>query len=213
MDVVLFTPAHLGAREMALLPKLAASGIVRLHARWPAADERQARCWLEEFPDTVRKLTVLHQHHTLAGDYGVLGVHDKDRAERTPEALTLEKRRPEETTPERGAFRSRACHNPGQLALHYGAYDTLIAAPVFPSLSKPGHDPVVADWKIEALKKVRPTTNESRTRLCALGGIDAGRVAASAQLGFDEVAVLGAVWQSAQPLGALARILTEARRL
>lgn len=213
MDVVLFTPAHLGAREMALLPQLAASGIVRLHARWPEADERQARGWLEDFPDTVRKLTVLHQHHTLAGDYGVLGLHDKDRVARTPRALPIERQRPQGTTPELGAFRSRACHNPGQLALHYGAYDTLIAAPVFPSLSKPGHDPVVADWKIEALKKVRPTTNESRTIICALGGIDAGRVAACARLGFDEIAILGAVWHAAQPLDALARIITEARSL
>jgi thiamine-phosphate pyrophosphorylase len=83
------------------------------------------------------------------------------------------------------------------------AYDRLLVSPVFPSLSKPGYGP---SEKLPAADLRAVLALPRRAEVIALGGIDASRIAASCELGFDGVAVLGAVWLATDPLGAFNEI-------
>jgi thiamine-phosphate pyrophosphorylase len=50
------------------------------------------------------------------------------------------------------------------------------------------------------------TPDERRTTVLALGGVTAGRLPQIRALGFDGVAVLGAVWQAEDPVAAFCEL-------
>lgn len=88
--------------------------------------------------------------------------------------------------------------------------DVIALGPVFPTTSKPRPDPVVG---LETLRRLRRRTAKP---LVAIGGIDAGNIAAVLAAGADAAAVLGAVCGGAEAgPGAAdpARVGSNCRRL
>jgi thiamine-phosphate pyrophosphorylase len=84
-----------------------------------------------------------------------------------------------------------------------GHYDAVLYSPVFASVSKPGHAP----GKATRLDRLPPILSERRgaakkTTVYALGGIKADNLSTAASLGFDGAAVLGSVWNAADPVAA-----------
>lgn len=194
------------ARELRLLPLLADCGVARVHARWPGACVDTARAWLKALPADMRSSMVLHQHHELSAEFQVLGCHVKENQE--PPAIQAAASAGGPTR-----FWSRACHHPEQLVRHCGAYDSLLAAPVFEALSKPGHKPVITDWNLGRFHSLRESRGPRRSHCCALGGVTHQRLEECAQQGFDEAAVLGAVWLATAPVAALRQIISRAKDL
>ena len=68
--------------------------------------------------------------------------------------------------------------------------DVIAVGPVFPTTGKERPDPVVG---LEFVRRARGLLGHSKKRLVAIGGIDAGNVAAVLAAGADAAAVLGAV--------------------
>ncbi len=110
-------------------------------------------------------------------------------------------------------FTSRSCHDLATLRGVLGHYDSAFFGPVFPSISKPGYateltaqvERGVPPNEISSLLNSR-TSCERRTAVLALGGITADRLPQIRALGFDGVAVLGAVWQADDPVAAFGEI-------
>jgi thiamine-phosphate pyrophosphorylase len=130
----------------------------------------------------------------------------------------------------RSTFTSRSCHDLTTLRAALGHYDSVFFGPVFPSISKPGYTTELT-VKVERVvptrslknkdlnasgRRVPPTeissllnsrtANGRRTAVLALGGITAERLPQVRALGFDGVAVLGAVWQANDPVAAFCEI-------
>ena len=80
-----------------------------------------------------------------------------------------------------------------------GRYAAVFLSPVFPSISKQGYRPKMALASI-AEQLARRTEGERKTEVIALGGVTPANAASCAELGFDGVAVLGAIWLAEQPL-------------
>jgi thiamine-phosphate pyrophosphorylase len=78
-----------------------------------------------------------------------------------------------------------------------GHYDSVFVSPVFPSISKHNFGPTGAlpEARLRGLLSAR-TTAQRRTTVFALGGITAANASRCGALGFDGVAVRGAIWQS-----------------
>ena len=108
---------------------------------------------------------------------------------------------------------SRSCHDVSTLRISLGCFDAVFFSPVFPSISKLGCRPRAeyCEEDLAVLLAAR-TAAERRTEVIALGGITAERVARCGGLGFDGVAVLGAVWQAADPVAAFCAIQQTAGR-
>lgn len=184
--VVITSPKPL-RREIERIGELIDRGVSRVHLRWPTCSRSELSANILRIADRHRRKLVLHQHHELAQALGVEGCHWRDG---TPH--------PSGQTP---AFRSRACHTAEALLDACGVYDSLLVAPVFPSISKPGHLPVVSDWRLGELQRLRDRLPTGRpSRACALGGVTPSTIHECHALGFDEVAVLGWVWSSGEPL-------------
>lgn len=195
MNLVVISPEHDNPRELALVGQMFAASLARYHVRKPGWSRDQLGPWLREVPPAWRSRVVLHQHHEYVDALGLGGRHwrDDDEAPAAP--------------PRDGKLASRSCHDLGTLRAALGRYDAVFFGPVFPSISKPGHGPRagVSLDEISALL-ARRSADERRTSVIALGGITPENAARALALGFDGVAVLGALWQSADPLRAFSEL-------
>lgn len=195
MKPVVISPEHDDPREVAILAQLFAAGLDRYHVRKPHASLPQLESWLRALPTAWHSRLALHQHHALVATLNLGGVHWRDPGTPPPS-------RPASPDPAlgRSGFASRSCHDLATLRAALGRYDAVFFSPVFPSLSKPGHAPGPdASFDELAALLARRTADERRTAVLALGGITAETAPRALGLGFDGVAVLGAIWQAADP--------------
>jgi thiamine-phosphate pyrophosphorylase len=203
MKPVVISPADHDTREPTVLGRLLETGLERYHVRKPGWTLEQLSRLLAPWPRAWRARVVLHHHHELVAQLGLGGRHwpgdDADPAASAPPA-------PDGLT-------SRSCHDLAILRAALGRFDAVFFGPVFPSLSKPGHGlrPETDFAAVSALLAAR-TPTERRTRVLALGGITAATAPRALALGFDGVAVLGAIWQAADPVRAFAEISSSPAR-
>jgi thiamine-phosphate pyrophosphorylase len=186
---VVISPDVFDPREPAVLAGLFAAGLERYHVRKPAASAADLEAWLRALPEAWRPRLVLHSHHELVAKLNLGGRHDRASA---IEGLG-------DAAP--GVFTSRSCHDLTQVRAALGVYDGIFVSPIFPSVSKPGYGPTGAlpEAELRAVLTVR-TPAQRCTEVIALGGINPANAARCRELGFDGVAVLGALWQAADPL-------------
>jgi thiamine-phosphate pyrophosphorylase len=226
MKLVVISPEHDEPREIAVLGALFAAGLERYHVRKPHWSAAQLETWLRALPVEWRPRLVLHSHHELVARLGLGGRHWRDEkggAACPQDALSA-------LRSTRSTFTSRSCHDLATLRTALGHYDSVFFGPVFPSISKPGYTTELTvqvergvstrSFKNEDLnasgRRVPPTelssllnsrtANERRTAVLALGGVTAARLPQIRELGFDGVAVLGAVWQADDPAAAFCEI-------
>ena len=195
MKLIVITSETLDPHEPAVLAALFAAGLERCHVRKPSASRGALAAWLEAVPGEYRSRLVLHQHHDLVTELSLGGRHWRD----TSEAPLI--------PPMDGTLTSRSCHELATLRAAFGSYASVFFSPIFSSISKSGHGPAGA-WTQEELSGLlrRHTMAERRTQVFALGGVTAENTAQCRALGFDGVAVLGAVWSAADPRRAFAQI-------
>ncbi len=192
MKLIVISPEAEDSREHSTLTELFAAGLTSYHLRKPTWSRAQLAAWLHAVPSAFHPRLVLHTHHDLATEFALGGLHDRE--EPNPKCHLIG-----------DTFRSRAVHDLPTLLASLDTSDRLLVSPIFPSLSKPGHTP---DARLAPAELKSVLTLPRRAEVIALGGIDATRIAACHELGFDGVAVLGAIWQSADPVGAFAELQT-----
>ncbi len=205
MKLVVLSPAVAAPREPAVLAALFAAGLERYHVRKPGWTFAELAMWLRALPWAWRPRLVLHQHHELVAELGLGGRHwrDENGSAGVAPAQTLNVGE----TPAVPGFTSRSCHDLAAVRAALGQYDSVFFGPVFSSISKPGHGPR-DDLDANELTMVlsRRTCARRRTTILALGGITPENAPRCRALGFDGVAVLGAIWQAADPVRAFAEL-------
>lgn len=212
MKLVVISPEHDHPREHAVLGELFAAGLERYHLRKPYASSAEIEAWIEGVPAQWRSRFVLHQHHELVAKHGLGGYHWRDE---TVGPISADPRidAGRERAEARPTITSHSCHDLATLRAALGRFDSVFFGPVFDSISKPGYGPKDASIgeALGALLHTRPTA-ERRTNVLALGGITVATISRVAALGFDGVAVLGAIWQAADPIAAFSELHLHAVR-
>ncbi len=195
MSVVVISPEDEDAREITVMEGLFADGLEQYHVRkpyWPLA--RMER-WLYALSREWWPKLILHQHHELVHALKLGGCHWKDDGTAPPVPL------------KNNGFSCRACHKRDDLLSALGHYDAVMVSPVFPSISKPGHNPNGEFSPASLSERLQQrTAQERRTAIIALGGITASTAPRCRDCGFDGVAVLGAIWETRDPLKAFEEI-------
>lgn len=184
MLIVLSHPENL-PHETEAVVSLFEAGMAIFHIRKPHFSLEELRAYLQRLPTEFRPRCVLHQHHALAQEFPLRGIHFTTKTTPTQldqlPALTY----------------SASLHQLPQL---YGLptfIDYAFLSPIFPSLSKTGYqNPAL-------LAEIRQTALPPSPSLIALGGITPAHIPLCIEAGFAGVAVLGYLWQQFAADGAV----------
>jgi len=162
-----------------------------LHVRKvPAITEQEMRNLLDGLPQEHLSKIWIHDHYHLAEVYRLGGMH-----------LTREYLNYNWLTPEAGIQKwnlkgikaSVTCSSMETLELLDRWADRIFVAPVFDSISKEGH---TSKWDLRYWSVPKGLNAE----IIALGGVDMDKLPLLIQKQFHGIAVLGALWQSNDPI-------------
>lgn len=171
------------ANEINTIHALFESGLELLHVRKPEFSAEEMKTFVTAIGLEYRNKLVLHSHYQLAKD---LGIH---RIQMNPVRVLNSDR----VIPERNIF-STSTHSIDEFNSLSKNYEYAFLSPVFPSISKENYVP-----KINLFEDIKKRTNFD-TKLVALGGISAANIKQTLEKGFDEVALLGSIWNTNNPI-------------
>ena len=166
-----------GEREVAI--ELIRAGIDGFHIRKPGFTREQTEAYIGTYPERYRNALILHDHHSLADQYDLAGIHITGRHKGQGLENTYAHRQV-----------SISVHSPDELLQLEQVYTYAFLSPVFDSISKKGYR---AGFDLEELKNFF-RQHRPKTPVVALGGIHPGNVNKLRSVGFDGIALLGAIW-------------------
>jgi thiamine-phosphate pyrophosphorylase len=157
--------------------------------RKPGREKKSLDAYLKEMPAALHGRIMVHGHPELLEKFALKGIHFPERQRReSPEKIRgVRQVRPKTSI-------SSSFHRIVDIPANDGLFDYIFISPVFDSISKAGYR---SAFEHEELKRFLAATDQ---RIVALGGIDGRKISTAADLGFYGVAVLGAIWSSANPV-------------
>lgn len=179
--IIISNPVSLPG-ETAIINELFDDGLELLHVRKPGYPEPEYRSLIENIKPVFHKRLVLHQFHAIAEEFDIHRLHFPEQQCR-------------ETTDWEQYSRfilSTAVHSIEDFNALPDWFEYAFLSPVFPSISKVGY---VSEKNL--LEEVKKRTN-FHTKLVALGGIAFENGQRAIENGFDNVAMLGAIWEKKQ---------------
>ncbi|MET7256979.1 thiamine phosphate synthase [Dyadobacter fermentans] len=183
MELIVITRPEMLPGEAAIINQLFVHGLARLQVRKPGATEAEFRTLLEQIEPHFRGRIALHQHHELANDFGITGLHFTE-ANRLAQSEGLL-----EALKNNGFTISTSTHDPEALERLSHHFDYAFLGPVFDSISKEGYSSKFpGNFKLE--------NHSFPGKVIALGGIHAENLKSAIEMGFDGTAVLGSIWQN-----------------
>jgi thiamine-phosphate pyrophosphorylase len=197
--VVITAPTAL-PNEPRLLAELLATGLERLHLRKPGWPAEELEKLIRALPTQFRARLVLHGHPALVRRYGLGGLH-----------LTASQRAAATRRPALGPGQtlSTSFHSLAEITRTRRRYDYVFLSPIFDSISKPGYAGSFDLATVQAFLQKRAASPTRQPQVVALGGIDSHTIKLVRASGFAGAAVLGAIWQSADPVAAFRALRVE----
>lgn len=164
--------------------ELLSAGADAILLRKPGWTEDNYVTLLDQTDPEIYPQLLIAQYCQLQRRYGLLGAHFSEHLRNSTPPQWLEAMRSE------GCLLSTGIHDTSTLPVMTAHWDLLLLSPVFDSISKPGYKGQVK----EGFRLPRDG-NSSKSRVLALGGVDQSNAGLARQMGFNGIALLGAVWQ------------------
>jgi thiamine-phosphate pyrophosphorylase len=181
--IIVITPEQSVRNETEIINALFREGLELLHVRKPLMDTATMRNYIKSIDSGCHEQLVLHSHYFLAEEFGVSRLHFKEA-----EKPDLSEHFFDEY------IVSTSVHSIGCFNKLDARWEYAFISPVFPSISKKGYG---NDTKI--LESIRQRENDD-SGLIALGGINQYNIDTVFSEDVDGAALLGAVWESKEPL-------------
>ena len=193
-DILLLSPEQDIAYEAEILNRLFNLGLTSFHLRNPKWSLEQVEQILNNVPAEFHNRIVLHSHFELTDKFELKGIHLNEANKKLISQFV------------QYPIISASFHSVDDIKENTFPYQYIFLGPIFNSISKAGYKStfelsVVAD-ELALMKKKNP----SLPKVIALGGINSDNISKVKSAGFSGAAILGAVWQSSDPLKALAEI-------
>ncbi|CAH0337043.1 Thiamine-phosphate synthase [Flavobacterium sp. CECT 9288] len=172
------------ANEIHTIHALIENGLELLHIRKPDFSETEMKTFVSKIKTAFRHQLALHSHHQLALELGINRIHftEKTRIETPEEQLKKWKKS--------GYILSTSIHKMSDFEALSSVFDYAFFGPVFESISKPNYVSNL-DFKKELEQRKNNTT-----ALIAIGGITSENIKTALTFGFDDVALLGNIWNN-----------------
>ena len=197
--LLLVSPPATIATELPTLQRLFEAGLQAFHLRKPGASVSEVEAYLRAVPRQYHRLMVLHGQYELAQHYQVGGLH-LPAAARATWVARAHLRQP-------GHSLSTSLHSLTELRQHRRRYDYVFLSPIFDSISKQGYGHAFALTEVQQQLQRLQQRQQYVPQVVALGGITPNNIAQVRAAGFAGAAVLGSVWQAADPVAAFQQLL------
>lgn len=195
MLIVISSPEY-QENEIEQIELLFDQGLETFHLRKPNLTKERFEFFLKSISPEHKKKVVLNQYHELALKYNVKGLHLKEDHRNGLSKQEIKEVR--KNLQKRNTLLSSSFHKLEDIEQCDGLFDYVFLSPVFESISKPGY---------ASGSELRVQGSEVRkTKIIALGGVKEDTIQKAKDLGYDGVAVLGAIWQ--EPSQSLSRFET-----
>ena len=193
------------AGEHEMIAAMFSAGLPCLHLRKPGHSYESLQRWLLALEAEWRPFVIVHGHPDLALGMGLAGCH-----------MPLEWLR--QGHHEKGVHAeitrwSVSLHNLEELRSCPAGISDAFLSPIFDSLSKPGYPAAFSAQELQAALLLDHARRQVGPAVYALGGIEVQNLGMAAEWGFAGAAVLGAVWNAPDPVGALEEILVSAKAI
>lgn len=180
--IVITSPSAI-TNEISIIDSLFEEGLSLLHIRKPDFSELEMALFIHQIKLKFRANLVLHSHHELAQDFGINRIHfsEKQRKE-VFEVSSADK------------IISTSVHSIEAFNGLNPNFEYAFLSPVFKSISKENYES-----KTDLFEALKSRTN-FKTKGIALGGIHPENIQKALEDGFDDIAVLGAIWNHENPV-------------
>ena len=176
MKVIVLTHPTPIVGEEEVIKRIIGEGVYRLHLRRNDWSTEKTRAFLERFSTDELSRIVLHDHHQLAEEYPIGGIHFNRR-----NPFTSQDRFP----------CSISCHTLEEVRAYKAVVDYLFLSSIFDSISKQDYG---AAFTLEELRNAGSLIDQ---KVFALGGISLERLPLIGEIPFGGVALLGDFWRHA----------------
>jgi len=165
--------------EIEIINALLQEGLETLHVRKPDLDKDQLGEFISKINSRFHSRIMLHSQYELLDSFKLKGIHF---TEKTKHLLP--------NYDKVNCTKSLAVHELGELKSVLSTVDYVLLSPLFPSVSKEGY---FKQWDFEELSL--ELEKKYSFDIVALGGIALDNVQKVKDLGFDDFALLGSVWE------------------
>jgi thiamine-phosphate pyrophosphorylase len=180
------------ANEINTIHSLFENGLELLHIRKPNFAYSEIKQFLSAINHNYWDRLVLHNHHHLASSFGINRIHFSESKRKT--LLMLPGKSPFNPYKTKGFYLSTSVHSMEDFNTLGNAFEYAFLSPIFPSISKENYYS-----KTDLFEAIKNRTNYE-TKLIALGGIESKNTEQTLQNGFDNVALLGTIWNQNNPI-------------
>lgn len=188
--LIVISDSHFLPGEAALVNELFRSGLDLFHIRKYEAAENELDAFIRSVDNAFHEKLVLNHHHELGLKCGLKRFHYSERDRKSWEESGWSGTNEE-------LIYSTSVHTVEEYHTLPDHFSYAFLSPVFDSISKPGYKAESFDL---SEKKASPV------KVIGLGGIQAHNASKAIQMGFDGVALLGAIWNSENPVRSFAEI-------
>lgn len=176
--IVITNPSAV-ADEIGIIDSLFEEGLSLLHIRKPDFSEIETAKFIHHIKHQYRQNLVLHNHHEIAADFGINRIHfsETERKKTTDFAAS-------------NMVLSTSTHSVEDFNALENTFEYAFLSPLFPSISKENYSS-----ETNLFEEIKQRENFN-TKIVALGGIYSDNIEQSLQNGFDDIALLGTIWNS-----------------
>lgn len=178
--------------EIDIIHSLFEEGLMLFHVRKPHFEISQMKQFLLKINSNYRDRLVLHSHYDLAEELGINRIHFSESKRKVTLLLPINLPFAQHTT--KGFRLSTSVHTIEDFNELDNNFEYAFLAPVYPSISKENYSS-----KVNQFEAIKSRSNYS-TSLVALGGIESKNIKKTLKNGFDEVALLGTIWNRNNPI-------------
>ena len=177
--MILITNPQQVSNETEIINALFEEGLEVLHLRKPGFDQVQMCEFISKIDQRFHSRIMIHSHYELLDSYNLKGLHFTEKTKYLlPDYDDVQ------------CTKSMAVHELAELKSIRPTVGYILLSPLFPSVSKEGYS---KKWDIEELKPELAKTRSFGT--VALGGITLKNVKTVKELGFQDFALLGSIWE------------------
>lgn len=181
--IIVISPEELVQNETEIINQLFREGLDLLHIRKPFIGQNGMKDFIQKIDSKFYSQLVLHSHYDLAENFNISRFHFReiDRKNGLSQSFTDKKK-------------STSVHDIESFNHLNKEWEYAFISPVFPSISKKGYGE-----NSTILNDIKKRDN-SNVKLIALGGINENNIHHVFDSNIDGVALLGAIWESDEPL-------------